>query len=184
MSIVDCVREVKPPHSPGAAVEDFCELLRKYQCWTVRGDRYSIGFVREAFAQRNVTFEPCEQNKSELYASFAAMVNTGAVDLLRNERATAQFLSLERRPHMGARDAIDHPRSPNCHDDLANSIAGVAVLAMERGDVMPPHRLQTHAIGASYDLLATAAENAAAMHREEQRAEFFTEPDVGADLGC
>ena len=47
--------------------------------------------------------------------------------MLDHARAIAQFAALERRTFPSGKDRIDHPN--NGHDDLANSIAGAAVLA-------------------------------------------------------
>ena len=39
-AVLDVVREVPPPFSPEAVVDQFTELLGRYQVTTVRGDRY------------------------------------------------------------------------------------------------------------------------------------------------
>jgi len=40
LSVLDAVREVRPPFSPESVVEEFAGLLRNYRIVTVVGDRY------------------------------------------------------------------------------------------------------------------------------------------------
>jgi len=59
--------------------------------------------------------------------SDAPRLCSGEIELLDDERLVSQIASLERRTRSGGRDIIDHP--PGGHDDLANAVAGVAVVA-------------------------------------------------------
>jgi hypothetical protein len=61
-------------------------------------------------------------------------LNSKTIRLLDHSRAVNQIASLERRTARGARDTIDHPRDQ--HDDVANSIAGLAYVLAQR-PVMP-----------------------------------------------
>jgi hypothetical protein len=66
--------------------------------------------------------------KSEIYRDFLPLLNSGRVVLPRNERLMRQLCSLERTTARGSgRDNIDHPSGQ--HDDIANAVAGAAVLA-------------------------------------------------------
>ena len=47
--------------------------------------------------------------------------------LPRSDRLVQQLATLERRTARGGKDSIDHP--PGGHDDIANAIAGAALLA-------------------------------------------------------
>lgn len=47
--------------------------------------------------------------------------------------------------------ATDHP--PGGHDDLANVCAGVALLALERGSVLPVYMLSAQASDEGYDAI-------------------------------
>jgi hypothetical protein len=52
--------------------------------------------------------------------------------LPKHEKLVHQLVGLERRTSRGGRDSIDH--APGGHDDLANSVAGVAdVISSGRG---------------------------------------------------
>ena len=55
--IVDAVREVRPPFSPSAVVEDFAALLKRYRVSKVVGDHYGGEFVREPFRQHGISYE-------------------------------------------------------------------------------------------------------------------------------
>ena len=64
---------------------------------------------------------------SELYLNFAALLSSGRVELVDNEKLKLQFQCLERRTGRSGKDSVDHP--PGLHDDLANAVAGAVVLA-------------------------------------------------------
>jgi hypothetical protein len=125
--ILDALREVKPPFSPEAIVEEFADLLKRYRITKVRGDRYGGEWCREVFRRHGVNYELAEKAKSDLYRDLLPLINSRGVDLLDNERLVAQFVQLERRTARGGRDSIDHP--PGGHDDLANAAAGAVVTA-------------------------------------------------------
>ena len=74
-----------------------------------------------------ITYRTAELNRSELYLAFLPLVNSGRVDLLDNTRMVAQFVGLERRTSRAGKDSVDH--APGAHDDVSNSVAGVASLA-------------------------------------------------------
>ena len=46
---MDAVREVRPPFSPSAVVDDFATLLKSYRVSKVVGDHYGGEFVKEPF---------------------------------------------------------------------------------------------------------------------------------------
>ena len=102
------------------------------------------------------------------------LFNSRAVALLDNDRVERQLVGLERKVSRGGRDSIDHP--PGGYDDVANAVCGAVLAAHQRGDALPLQRLPSHAIGTSYDLVATPEENMVALARAEQRAGHFTGP--------
>jgi hypothetical protein len=171
---LDCLREMRPPFAPSAVVENFVQVLRAYQCWTVRGDRWAGEWVREPLLTHGVSYELSELSKSEIYQAFMPMMNSGTVALLDNDRLERQLVALERKVSRGGRDSIDHP--PGGHDDLANVAAGACLIALERGEAIPVHRLPTHGLGATHDPLASPEENALALASEEARFGYFTGP--------
>ncbi len=100
------------------------------------------------------------------------MVNSRQAVLLNNARLERQLCLLERSTGgASGRERVDHPRGS--HDDLANAAAGALVMARQRGVLQPAHRLLSYAIGASHSSLASPAENAIALRREEARAGFL-----------
>ncbi|MGE3990120.1 hypothetical protein [Pseudorhodoplanes sp.] len=125
--ILDAVRERKPPFSPDDVAAAFCALLQSYRITTVIGDRYGGEFPRELFRKHGVQYEPSAKPKSDLYRDFLPLLNSKRADLLDNDRLVGQLAGLERRTARGGKDSIDH--APNGHDDVANAVAGVCVLA-------------------------------------------------------
>jgi hypothetical protein len=140
--ILDAIRERKPPFSPETVVEEFASLIRSYRCSKVFGDRYAGEWPREQFNKRNVFYEPCEKPKSDLYRDLLPLINSGAVDLLENDRLVTQLVSLERRTARGGKDSIDHP--PGAHDDIANAVAGALVTAYKEPGVKNFNRRLTY----------------------------------------
>jgi len=92
-------------------------------------DRYDGEWPREQFQKRHVYYEPAENSKSEIYQDLLPVINSGAVDLLENERLIVQLTQLERRTARGGKDSIDH--TPGAHDDVANAVAGALVTAFK-----------------------------------------------------
>ena len=126
--IVDCLRERRPPFSPSAVIEELVPLLRSYRISRVVGDRWAGGFPPEQFQQRHIKYEACVKVKSDLYVDLLPVLNSGRIILPRHPRLAAQLISLERTTVRGSgHDRIDHPRDQ--HDDLANAVAGAAMLA-------------------------------------------------------
>jgi hypothetical protein len=127
IGILDCIREVRPPFSPESVVEEFCETLKQYHIIKITGDRYAGEWAREPFRKRNVTYEPSEKVKSDIYRDTLPLLNSRKVQLLDDRRLISQFHGLERRTARGGKDSIDH--GPGAHDDIANSVAGALLLA-------------------------------------------------------
>ena len=125
--VLDCIGERKAPFSPDSVVSEFAETLKAYRIATVVGDRYAGEWPRERFSVHGIAYRTAELNRSELYLAFLPLVNSGRVDLLDSSRMVAQFVGLERRTSRAGKDSVDH--APGAHDDVSNSIAGVAALA-------------------------------------------------------
>jgi hypothetical protein len=83
--VLDAIREIKPPFSPEAVVEEFAKLLRSYRCTLVYGDRYSGEWCREVFRRHSINYEPSPQPKSDLYQDLLPLINSGGVDLLDHD---------------------------------------------------------------------------------------------------
>src|SRR5262249_10844622 len=147
--IVDAVREVQPPFSPSAVVDDFAVLLKSYRVRKVVGDHCGGEFVKEPFRRNGISYEVCKQPKSDLFRDMLPLLNSGHITLPRNDRLIAQIVGLERRVSRGGKDSIGHP--PHGHDDVANAVAG-AVAAAKRG---------------TYDLSAFTPELNAWLHAQQ-----------------
>jgi hypothetical protein len=132
-AVLDAVREVRPPFSPDAVVEEFAQLLRQYRIGGVVGDRYAGEWPRERFRAHGISYIPAKSTKAELYATLLAAINSRRVELLDLPRLVTQLCGLERRTAWGGRETIDH--SPGGHDDVANAVAGALTLAAK-----PPWR--------------------------------------------
>ena len=126
VTVIDALRERRPPFSPEDVVLEFAALLKSYRVSTVTGDRYAGEWPRERFAVHGIEYVPAPKPKSALYRDLLPAVNGRLLDLLDSDRLVAQLCGLERRTARGGRDSIDH--SPGSHDDLANVCAGVASL--------------------------------------------------------
>lgn len=130
IAVLDAVREVRPPFSPEAVVQEFATTLKLYRVFTVEGDRYAGEWPREQFRKHGIEYRVSDKPKSDLYREVLPLLNSGRVELLDSPRLRAQLASLERRTARGGRDSIDH--APHAHDDLANAAAGVLVAVAAR----------------------------------------------------
>jgi len=125
--IVDAVREVRPPFSPSAVVDEFAILLKSYRVSKVVGDHYGGEFVKEPFRRHGISYEVCKAPKSDLFRDMLPLLNSGRITLPRHDRLIAQIVGLERRVSRAGRDSIDH--APGAHDDIANAVGGVVASA-------------------------------------------------------
>ena len=124
--VVDAVREIKPPFSPAAVIEDFAVLLKSYRVTRVTGDRYAGEFPRELFRKHSIHYACAEKPKSDLFRDLLPLLNSGRIVLPKSDRLVSQICGLERRTSRAGKDSIDH--GPGSHDDLANAVAGAADL--------------------------------------------------------
>jgi hypothetical protein len=135
--VVDALREVKPPFSPEAVVDDFATLLKSYGVAKVVGDKYAGEWPREQFSKLGVIYEASAAPKSDLYRDLLPLINSRRIELLDNNRLVSQLCGLERRTARGGKDSIDH--APGGHDDVANAVAGAAVIATQLGRFNPAY---------------------------------------------
>jgi hypothetical protein len=133
--VIDCVREIPPPFSPEAVVAQFAATLKTYRLRTCTGDRFAGEWPVEQFSKFGIRYEPAPKPKSDLYVDLLPLINSRRIDLLDNAKLLGQLCGLERRTARGGRDSIDH--APGSHDDLANAVAGAAVLAVGRSTLLP-----------------------------------------------
>lgn len=128
--VVDATREVRPPFSPEAVIEDYAILLKSYRVFEVVGDRYGGEFPRELFRKRGINYRCSEKPKSDLFRDLLPLLNSGRAVLPKSERLVNQLCGLERRVARSGKDSIDH--GPSGHDDLANAVAGALDLIASR----------------------------------------------------
>jgi len=133
--VLDVVREVRPPFSPEAVVEQYAELLKRYGIRSVFGDRYAGEWPREQFRKHGVDYVPSERSKSEIYLELLPPLNSGRIELLDHDRLVQQLVRLERRTSRSGKDSVDH--APGGHDDLINAAAGALVNAQALGPFLP-----------------------------------------------
>ena len=82
----DALREIKSPHNPKSAVDEFASLLKSYNVENVTGDRYAGEWPREAFRKRGVGYELSELPKSGLYVNLLPRLNSQTIRLIDNQR--------------------------------------------------------------------------------------------------
>lgn len=132
--IVDCLVDqgvrINRTFSPEETVAKFAEVLKQYRCSTVQGDRYAAQWPVLAFQKHGITYRPAELNRSQIYAAFEPLLNSGRVELLDHQRLLQQFIGLVRKG-----EKIDH--ASNEHDDHCNSVAGACVRAVQTDSQQP-----------------------------------------------
>lgn len=126
--IVDRLRAWRPPFNPSDVVAEAANLVKSYQLAALTGDRSSGEWVAEAFRANGLDHKSCETPKSDLYLSLLAAVNSRALDVPDVPDLLRELRGLERRRGNSGRDRGDHAPGAGQHDDLANSLAGLAHL--------------------------------------------------------
>ena len=91
----------------------------------VTGDRYAAQWPIQAFRKHAISYQPSELNRSQLYAAFEPLLNSGRVELLDHPKLIQQLIGLVRKG-----DKIDHASGE--HDDHSNAAAGVLGLVATR----------------------------------------------------
>jgi hypothetical protein len=125
--VIDLLRRYRPPFNPHDVVGSMAQEIRRYGLRRVTGDNYAAEFVARAFESNGIHYTKCELPKAGLYTELLPRMCSGEIELPDDEVLVDQLAGLERRTRSGGKDIIDHPLGG--HDDLANTIAGVAVTA-------------------------------------------------------
>jgi len=118
--LIDQGARVNGTFSPEATVKKFADVLTQYGCPTAIGDRYAAQWPVLAFQKHGITYQPAEQNRSQIYASLEPLINSGLVELLDHPKLFPQLIGLIRKG-----EKIDHANGE--HDDHANAAAGCLV---------------------------------------------------------
>jgi len=130
VTVVDCIKQYKPPLDPYAVAGNMCKILKDYHLKHVTGDNYAAEFVVSAFRHNGVTYKKADMNKSQLYLELLPVLCSRGIELVDNDVLINQLASLERKTRSGGRDIVDHPQGG--HDDLANALAGLTAIATKR----------------------------------------------------
>jgi hypothetical protein len=138
--VLDAIREVRPPFSPEAVVDEFSKLLKSYGITTIQGDKFAGEWPVEQFRKCGIRYEQSAAPKSDIYRDLLPILNSGKAELLDHTRLVAQLCQLERRTARSGKDSIDH--APGGHDDVANAVAGVLVLAVGRVSIWTHENMQ------------------------------------------
>jgi hypothetical protein len=133
---IDAIREIQPPFSPEAVINEFAALCKQYRVSRIVGDKYAGDFPRELFRKRGIEYRCSDKTKSDLYRDMLPLLNSGRVVLPKSDRLVNQLCGLERRVARSGKDSIDH--APSAKDDLANAVAGAAEFASARHISTPP----------------------------------------------
>jgi hypothetical protein len=133
--IVDLIHEIRPPFNPTTATAEVCALLKSYRINSVKGDKFSAGFVIEAHQKCGVTYTYSDKDTSQNYLEALPCFTSGRVRLVDNPRVVSQFAGLERKTGAG-RDRVDHGSGDNRHDDASCATAGAIALAAAGGQPM------------------------------------------------
>jgi hypothetical protein len=131
--VVDVVRRWPAPFNPSGVIAKAAELLRDYRVSRVVGDRYAGEFAREPFRAEGIAYDVAEKDRSALYLSLLAILNSRRLELPDEPVLLRELRGLERRRGPSERDRVDH--APGAHDDTANAVAGLAheLLGRRRG---------------------------------------------------
>ena len=132
--VVDAIRARKPPFSPEAVVDEFCEFLKQYRINAVTGDRYAGEWPREQFKKRGINYQVADRPKSDLYRDLLPLLNSGRIELPENDQLQRELIGLERRTSRAGKDSIDH--GPGAHDDIVNAVAG-GIIEHEKKRAIP-----------------------------------------------
>ena len=119
---IDLVRGWPSPFDPSIVVAGITQVLKRYRCYRVTGDRYAGNWVAESFKKQGIIYNRSELKKSKLYLELELVINTCQIEIPTNKNLINELLNLARKTGRSVRDSVDHP--PKGSDDLANSVAG------------------------------------------------------------
>lgn len=131
-TVLDALRERKPPFIPAQVIAEYAALLKAYRISSVQGDGYAGGFHADEWQRNGIRFVPCDKTTSESYLYALPMLLSGRARLLDNVILRNQLTGLERRVMSGGRENICHPNISNAHDDVACAACGALVAAGDR----------------------------------------------------
>jgi hypothetical protein len=109
-------------------VGEIAVIANRYRCQKIFGDRYSAGWVKQAFERHDLRYNTDHGlDRSKAYLDAEPLFAQGRIRLLDDPALIRQLKILERRPRPGGRTVVDHPSGH--HDDRANALCLGAALA-------------------------------------------------------
>jgi hypothetical protein len=140
--IIDLICERAPRFVSADVIRDYAEIMRSYRVSAVMSDNFGGGMYADDWRRNGIEFRPCPHDKSEIYRRALPLLTSKRGLMLDHGRQRLQLTSLERRVSSGY-EKIDHPQTASAHDDVANAVCGVLVLAARPVEelVIPPSHL-------------------------------------------
>lgn len=135
-AVLDLVAEWPAPFKPAPITKECCDILKRYNLAAVTGDAYGGEWPREVFAENGIGYVVSDLSKHHVYKELLPALNTGAVELLDNERLSSQLKGLRRKVLPTGQERIDH--APGEHDDVVNAAAGALLAAYTVGMYLNP----------------------------------------------
>ena len=85
--VLDCLVDQGPRRAgqtfdPQQSLERFAAVLTQYRCAVVTGDRSGAGWPVQGWNKFAIAYRPADLNRSQIYAAFEVLLNSGQVDLL------------------------------------------------------------------------------------------------------
>lgn len=130
--ILDCLRYVDPPFDPFQVTADFAQVIKEYHVETVVGDRWSGGWVQEAYKKEGIRYIVSDMTKSLIYLAAEPHFSRKQVELLDDERLSVELKNLERRTRTLGKSIVDHGIVGR--DDASNAACGALYLASQVED--------------------------------------------------
>jgi len=119
-------------------VGEIVEILQRYGVGRLVGDRYSAGWVRQAFERHNVQYlTPDGLDKSTAYLAAEPAFASGCIDILDHPVMVRELKILEKRPRPGGKTVVDHPSGH--HDDHSNALALAVAWMLREATSMPSY---------------------------------------------
>lgn len=116
-------------------VAEMARILKAYAIQAVAGDRYSAGWVKQAFERHGIVCEQTDKDKSAYYLELEPLFAQGRIEILDHTELLKELKLLERRARAAGKTLVDHPSGG--HEDCANALAlsvGRALRALALGD--------------------------------------------------
>jgi hypothetical protein len=165
--------EQRAPGDTGQTCEKFAKILKSYNVTRLTTDRHASGWVESEFKRHGIMVDFTSLSKSEIYTQFAGLLSLGRLWLVQDDRLTQQLLGLERRVTKGGLENVDHAAYGGAMDDLANSVAGCAVLMAQEGTGTPRTGMPIEFGGPSKKLKEIVHPGAAAIEAERDNVKIM-----------